>query len=135
MSMFFTIWGHGLFDKEARLWDDGITSIREPKHASRHDIDIYVRDLKGIKVPNTDKASCEQVQELGLFEKNGGRSVLMLVKAMGYAEAVERARDFCDKWYKPKQTSKKQAYTRKDMNSDQGRNARSGSYDSFFEQR
>lgn len=107
MSMFYTIYAYGDFDKKNQAWDDGITKYSEPVHQTRKDMEAII-SRKPHKMINLDKATCPDVQEYLSQEKDGKRHVRLAVKAMGYAHALERAKTYCNKTYKPKRNRKKQ---------------------------
>ena len=110
MSMFYLVIGHGRYDKDGKNWDDGITRFSRPLHQTKHD----ARETCGINM-NLDKSTCPLVQQVDCTENNGKRQVTLLVKAMGYQHAEDRAKAFCDKTFKPKKMPKsKQISNRKD---------------------
>ena len=114
MSMFYTIYASGAFDKKGNAWDDGITKYSEPIHQTKRDMEEIV-SRKIHKMIDLDKATCPDVQEYMTSEKDGKRYIRLAVKAMGYAHALEKAKDYCNKKYKPKHVKKKQKVSAKEM--------------------
>lgn len=115
MSMFFVVQCNGKFDKKDHLWDDGITLFQEPDHMTKREVLEFIDILKA-DMPNLDKSTCPDVQELQCREPDTGmRLVILLVKAKGYQQAAEKARKFCDIWYKPKKTPRKKQFTAKEL--------------------
>ncbi len=110
MSMFFIVVCHGKYDGKDNSWDDGITSFSRPLHRT-------ISEAKGFIRPDTslNKAECPLVQEINRTDYNGNRQVTLLVKAMGYQQAEERARNFCDIWYRPRKVSKSKQLSRKEI--------------------
>lgn len=114
MSMFYTVYCYGDYDKKSKAWDDGITKFSEPVHQTRSDMETILSQKlsKGISL---DKSVCPDVQEYYSQEKEGKRQVRLAVKAMGYGQALERAQKYCAEAYKPKRTSKKNQVSAKDL--------------------
>jgi len=109
MSMFFAVVCSGKYDPH-HYWDDGITNILRPVHRTK-------TEALGLSGPDTclDKSVCPPVQEVSVTEFKGDRQVTLLVKAMGYQQAEERARDFCNTWYKPAKTAKSKQLSAKEI--------------------
>ena len=116
MSMFFVVTATGRFDQSGRYWDEGLTEYSSPIHKTK-------TEARSMSKKGTDlnKATCPKVQEIGALETHGVRSVTLLVKAMGYQEAYERAKEFCDTWYQKKKTPKSKQVSYKDLPKKQSR--------------
>lgn len=97
MSMFFMVNGHGNYS-ETYGWDSGI-DLAEPKHSARIDIQEFYPEgyCTDFYYPvSIDKATCRDVQTMFLNEHGGSREIILLVKAMGYQQAKEKAQEFVD---------------------------------------
>ena len=114
MSMFYTIYASGSFDKKGDSWDDGITKYSEPIHQTKRDMEAIITK-KMHKEINLDKATCPDVQEYMHSEKDGKRYIRLAVKAMGYAHALEKAKQYCNAVYKIKHVKRKNKVSARDL--------------------
>ena len=119
MSMFYTVYAFGDYEKKSHAWDDGITKYSEPIHQTHTDMERIIA-RKGHKQINLDRSTCPDVQEYFYQEKDGKRSIRLAVKAMGYGHALEKAKAYCDNVYKPKHTPRKSQVSAKDLMSFMG---------------
>ena len=114
MSMFYTVWAYGDYDKKGNVWDDGINKYSEPVHQTRKDMETIL-NKKSSKQINLNKATCPDVQEYFRSEKDGRRHVRLAVKAMGYAHALEKAKAYCDRTFKKKHTNRRNQVSARDL--------------------
>ena len=121
MSMFFIIRCCGQYDKSGKGWDDGITWYSRPRHNSKDEVLIFLQEEKLSAKPSLDKRVCPLVQELSRIEHKGKRELFLLIKAMGYQEAEERARKFCNTWFRSRRTPYNQRVSYKEMRDHQQR--------------
>ena len=96
MSMFYFVEASGIL-KNGKLVN-GLTSYSEPEHMDHAAIIDWCNEVaksgESYDEPNLDKASCPEVQVLEKWDSYGARGYSLLVKAMGYGQADERARKF-----------------------------------------
>ena len=100
MSMFFRVVGFGNYSNDYG-WDDGI-DFNEPVFVTPAEIEA-TNDLcdgvEGCYTINTDRSKCEDVQTEFLNEHGGSRNITLVVKAMGYAQAAEKAKEWAEVMY------------------------------------
>ena len=127
MSMFFMIVGHGKYDRNGGNWDEGVTHFAKPFHRTKDE----AVECCG-KTMNLDKSTCPLVQRVDVVENNGRRQVTLLVKAMGYQQAEDRARVYCKEHFPVKKMARNKQISRNELLEKDKKTRKDGSFLDIF---